>query len=312
MGQLGRIAAFVVGTLSMLGLASDGSHAEVELAPPWGTTLAEAMAEAEVQAAACARLGFRCNTKAPAPNELVAGRSTCSGEVPVMAWRRAKELSDSTARAASLALLAGSSEPFDCTGNACSMVLRTRTPQEKQSGVSTLSVCRVQVVKGVAGAPAPCEEALKEHASGGLLVRAQVGNSFISCSMGLRDFDAVFHGRGSDLSGVRRMLMEVLAAKPFNLAVMEDRGGVVGTRTQLASEVLKGWREWVTVRVDVDARESDAGTSISTTLLVGKQAAAEREAWTPPSESQEAAYLLALRNELQRRGALLTTGLLRR
>ena len=312
MGQLGRMATVASCALALLVVAAaDSGQAEILVAPPWGTTLSEAAAEASAHAAGCARPGAGCSARAPTLREIATGPS-CSDHVPVIAWRRASDLSDSNAWTSKLSLLADSREPFDCSWSTCSMVLRTNAMHERESGVSTLSICRVQLVRGVSGAPEWCQEASKMRGSAAHLVRAQVGNSFISCSMGLRDFDAVFQGRGSDLDSVRRVVMEVLAAKPFNLAVMEDRGAVVGTRTQLASDVLRGWREWVTVRVDVDARDRDAGASIFTTLLVGKQAAAEREAWTPPSEAQEAAYVLALRNELQRRGAMLTTGVGRR
>jgi hypothetical protein len=126
--------------------------------------------------------------------------------------------------------------------------------------------------------------------------------------MGLRDFDAMFKGRAGDILSVRKLVGEVLRAKPFNLTVMEDGKAIVGTRAHVASEVLAGWREWITVRVDLDISGDDAGTSIFTTMLVSKQATTSREAWTPPSEPQEAAYLLALQNAFRDRGGVLSTG----
>ena len=300
----------LAGMAMCAGMAASATEAVLEVRS--GSMLADTIAEAKAQPTLCAQPLVRCSARAQTENEAAPAATACSGARPVMAWRRADELSNGDARMADLVRLASAGERFRCAGSSCLLVVPTTVPNEPASGVSTLSVCRVQVVNGVVGAPMRCDEASRERAGGIRLLRAQVGDSYLGCSMGLPDFDAVFRGRGADLAGVRRLVTEVLAGKPFNLSVMEDRGAIVGTRKQLASEVLSGWREWVTVRVDIDARNADAGTTITSTLLVGKRAAAEREAWTAALESQESAYLLALRSALQQRGADLSTGLSRR
>jgi hypothetical protein len=300
------LLALVAGTVAAPATLGD---ANVELTNAWGHTLAEATAEAQLYSGTCKSPGSSCRPLALSPSELVSALDACSGGVPTLGWRRADELKGAERFAAGLRRDAAARALLDCRGPTCLTVLPTTTPREKEQGVSTLSVCSVKLVVGMPGPPSRCQEALKQNARSGLLIRGQVGQPFNSCSMGLRDFDAVFKNRGADVASVRKLVGEVLRAKPFNLTVMEDRNALVGIRAHLPSDVMIGWREWVTVRVEIDTRGTDAGTTIYTTMLVSKQASANREAWTPPSEPQEGAYLRALRDELQRRGGVLVAGI---
>lgn len=244
------------------------------------------------------------------PRQLMPVSTSCGSTLVTPAWRHARELKDADRYVADLQRRAAARELSDCEGSHCLVVVRTVLPggKETESGVSSLSVCRVDLVQSVSSPPVVCSEALKQHPRGGLLLRAALGNTTNMCSMGLRDFDAVFSGRASDVAAVRKLVGDVLRAKPFNLTVMEEGSALVGTRAHVASELLAGWREWTTVRVDVDARGADAGAIISTLVLVSKQATTSREAWTPASEPQDAAYVTALRKAFESRGASLTTG----
>lgn len=284
------------------------STKDIELASPWGATLVDAIAEAKLQAETCAKFPKECSSDPLSPRQLVPESEPCGSQSNLAAWRHANELTNGQNYVAYLQRLTRARKIFDCIDSRCLVLINTSTPDERENSVKTVSVCQVQMVNGVPGAPSRCQEALKEHARSGSLIRGQVGHFFTSCSMGLRDFDAIFVDRAHEVALVRKLVGEVLRAKPFNLAVMEDGKALVGTRAQLASDVLTGWREWVTVRVDIDTRGNDAGTTIFTTMLVSKQASSNREAWTPPSESQEATYILTLRNAFERGGATLSTG----
>jgi hypothetical protein len=293
---------------STAGPAALGSE-EVELINPWGDTLADASTQAQSYAQNCRKPDNACRPTPLSQNQLVPPFDGCSNNVtPIIAWRQADDLKDVDRFVADLERQSATHDLFDCSGTTCLVVVPTIAIGEKESGVSTLSVCRVQIVLGVPGPPSRCQEVLKRAKRGGVLLRGQVGESFTGCRIGLRDFDAVFEGGASDLRSVRNLVGEALRASPFDLSVMEDGNAVVGTRAQMPSAILAGWREWVTVRAEIDARGSDAGTAIITTILVSKQATAGREAWTPASEPQEEAYLRALRNEFQRRGGVLSTG----
>jgi hypothetical protein len=284
------------------------STEEVVLLDEWGSRLADARAEARLHSEGCRKPDSSCVPKPLAPRELVPASEPCSGVSRVMGWRYAEELGGATREAAELRQHAATRELFDCSGTACLVVVHTTTPLEKEKDVQTLSICSVQVVRGVPGAPSRCQEALKLQPGSSLLLRGEIGSAHVSCSMGMRDFDAVFGGRAADMGAVRQLVGDVLRAKPFNLNVMEEGEALVGTRQQLPSDVLDGWREWVTVRVDINARGTDVGTSIITWMLVSKQATGRRDAWTPPTEPQEAAYVQALRSAFERRGGVLGTG----
>jgi hypothetical protein len=282
------------------------SPTKVELVADWGDTFINATAEAQLRAQTCQAPGNRCQ---PTPLSLrrIASEHGCGASVEV-GWRRAGDLKDADRYVAELQRLAATRELFDCSGSVCLAVVPTILQDERQSDVDTFSVCEVEVVQGVSGPPSRCQEALKQQKRTGVLLRGNVGSLISLCSMGLRDFDAVFKNKADNLSSVRKLVDEVLRAKPFNLTVMEDGDALIGTRAHLASEVLAGWREWVTVRVEIRSYGADASATIYTNMLVSKQATTSREAWSPPSEPQEAAYLLTLRNEFQRRGGLLRTG----
>jgi hypothetical protein len=137
------------------------------------------------------------------------------------------------------------------------------------------------------------------------LVRSIVDRVSISCSMGLRDFDAVFQNGVRNEEGVRKIVRKVLTSNPFNLSVGAEGRAIVATRAFLPSSVFEGWREWISVRVSFASEGNSLGASIATNILVSKQNTTARDSWSPSSEQQQAAYLAALRREFERNGALL-------
>ena len=302
------IAAFTFAVASLHAAPVVLAPEAVEMNSEHGSTYADARLEAARLSKACRAPGNACDAAALKASALVPQVAVCGDRDDSAVWRLAQELSDGGSQSERLQRLALSREVFDCCGPACLAVLPTTWPSDARRDLSTLSVCRVLVVGDVAGPPNGCREALKKAKGAATLLRGKAGNAITSCSMGLRDFDAVFRGRAGDVAAVRKLVGEVLHAKPFQLAVMEDGDAIVGTRAHLASDVMRGWREWVTVRVEVDVRKEDVGTSIFTTMLVSKQATASRDAWSPPSEPQEATYIAALRDALLRRGGALSTG----
>lgn len=254
-----RHAAFAALTFALgtaMGAPVVYGPVEVEVVNVVGSTFAEAEAQVLDSEQACRAPSSACGTTAMPPRQLMPVSASCGSTLATPGWRRARDLNDADRYIAKLQSRATARELFDCEGSSCLVVVPTvpSDGKEKEGGASTLSVCSVQVVKSVPSPPIVCAEALKQHPRSGVLLRVALGNSSNMCSMGLRDFDAVFKGRAGDVAAVRKLVGEVLRAKPFNLTVMEEGSALVGTRAHVASELLPGWREWTTVRVDVDAR----------------------------------------------------------
>jgi hypothetical protein len=270
---------------------------------------ADATAEAARNAAQCAQTPAGCARQAPAPRSLVEDRMSCGGGTSVFGWRKAEDLTDGVAKVRELTDRATRREVFACAdGTSCLGLFFTTGGRDGAAGITTVSVCRLRVIAGQQGAPTACEEAAKTQPGQAALVKALVGQGMTACSMGMPDFDVVFTGSAADADAVRRLVQEVLQSAPFNLAVAKFGDSLMGTRTQLASLVMTGWREWVTVRADVESRAGRVGVTLSTTLLVSKQASASREAWSPPETALESRYLNALRQALQRRGGSIELG----
>jgi hypothetical protein len=265
-------------------------------------TLADAYAQARVP---CVPPGSTCSERPVALREAVRPANECGAITPTLSWKSTADLRDGLAYAAEVQRYAATRQLFGCTGHNCLVVVGVTAKREHDQAVKTLAVCSVETIDGTPGPPTRCEEVLKRQPQQGMFLRVKMGLTSTQCSMGLRDFDAVFKGRAQEIVSVRNDVGGVLRARPFNLSVIEDQGALVGTRAQAASEVLPGWREWVTLRVELTVRGVDVGASIFSTMLVSKQASADREAWTPPSEPLEESYLLALRRKLEQRGAVL-------
>jgi hypothetical protein len=129
------------------------------------------------------------------------------------------------------------------------------------------------------------------------------------CSMGRPDFALLYVSRTSlPQPELQAIVTTVLANGPFNLTVERQRASIWATRTQAPSEVLRPYREWVTVRVDVAEAYIDAGQHrergmqmkalglvLASTILVNRQNTSRREDWAAASEMQERAYLDAIR-----------------
>jgi hypothetical protein len=222
-------------------------------------------------------------------------------------WRNQNDLTGGRRFVERVEELASSRRVFECSGRTCLVVVPTVPPEETDTNAKHFSLCQVTAVGHNYGPPTLCQELLFSDNST-TLIAAVTGLVFHACMMGVRDFDAVFKNRGRDLTGIRSLVENVLKGKPFNLVVAEEGEDVLGTRAFLPSEVISGWREWVTVRVGIEASRKDAGITIATTILVSKQNSPDRESWTAPSDQQEASYVAALRDAFVKRGGVLTIG----
>ena len=298
-----RSAVALMAMLPILAFCQTLSNHDVLLELEWGaTTMASATMESANSSAMCRRSDRQCAPGAPSLTQLAYEGPGCS-QKHAFSWRLANELSDGVSFIKRVKTLADSRKLSDCSGKRCLVVvptISTKVP-ESEPGVETLSVCKVELVTARSGPPNSCQEIVK-LGKGRQLVKSITANAMVGCSMGMRDFDAVFSSLANDSERIRKTVESILSASPFNLSVEREGDAVLGTTSFASSSVLKGWREWIVVRVDLKTRGDTVGATIATNILVSKQNTTSRESWTPSSDQQEATYLSALKKAFEKQG----------
>lgn len=199
---------------------------------------------------------------------------------------------------------------FDCEDLICH-VLVEGVNEKQDSTEITYAVCRVDRVGDVIGAPRWCEQMaiiLGEE----IWLHAIIGSYSVAYAMGRPDFSL----RILPISPSHALPTMKVVAKAIDgafrdppLALESQSLGdnaIIAAASFRVSPVLEGWREIVTIRVDL--REAywngpgAIGVIISTTLYVNRQNTSAPRDWSLPTRQQEVLYLAQIRRQI--RGAV--------
>jgi len=172
-----------------------------------------------------------------------------------------------------------------------------------------LAECRITKTSAGLGAPKYCRlVAVREN--GAWYLNAIVNWDRRSPNLGRRDFDIAVEGRIQDRVGsIYKIMTLALASEPLYLSVeQQSNGDVVGIASYRASTVLKGWREIVTIRLQVEAEVDKFARDhtskalrvyVISTLYVNRQNTDKPSDWSLPTRMQESLWMNAVRSNLK-------------
>lgn len=189
---------------------------------------------------------------------------------------------------------------FDCEGPDCLTIVSTLNPEK---GEKILALCPISNVKGVIGAPENCTEiVVLTHGKPWIL--AIVRSYMIQMALGLPDFDIKIYSKPAlRTDSVFGVIQDSLTAPPLMLFTeRHSPRTLIALASHRASPLLVGWREWVTVRIDLDYFRYEEppylGMTVSTTIYVNRQNTDRPSDWTLPSAQQQNMYVEEIRNKL--------------
>jgi hypothetical protein len=233
--------------------------------------------------------------KSPGP---IKGNVVSTGWVPIGEVHDGKELLE-TWRA-----LSESGAPFDCDGEICHVMVKA-SDNPQQSTERTYAVCNVVRIHGVVGAPSGCDQMVIENRSV-IWLKAILGSDMVLASMGLPDFSLRIRGVPPtySLPSTRDIAASVGSALKGSILGLESETSgdeaVIGSASFRVSPVLSGWREILTVRVDLRrenwSKPETIGVTISTTIYVNRQNTDNPRDWSLPSQEQESTYINEIRD----------------
>jgi hypothetical protein len=212
--------------------------------------------------------------------------------------------------------LADTQAIFDCHGtDSCSIVVKT-------TGFDGLAHCEVEVMKGLVGAPTWC----------GLLGFREAGRTFIQVPIGQEKPYEIPRPKGGGRADfaikivgtvcpreavVNALVLKALKDSPLNLKLeMKSGGRILGAASGRRSSILKGWREFISVRLDVSACRSlyvylgaessyeremrGYGVTVATSLYVNRQNTDRPSDWTMPTDEQSDQWVEGVRDNLRK------------
>jgi hypothetical protein len=97
-----------------------------------------------------------------------------------------------------------------------------------------------------------------------------------------------------------------LRSRPLNLEIeVESSKIILGMASRRPSQILSGWHEIVTVRVDISdsisqGKPSSAAIKISTTVYVNRQNTDRPSDWTLPTRQQEILWVESIRKNIRK------------
>jgi len=201
--------------------------------------------------------------------------------------------------------LARSGEPFDCKGPICHLIVQGVS---KDNSETYYAVCQVAKVKAIVGAPEQCHQIIIVTKQT-IWLQAITGSSVVKHKVGLPDFTYTVHGVPPEykLPSNDPVLKELQKAfqhtKIALISELYEENTLIANASYRVSPILPGWREIVTVRVDLRrtswSEPAFLGVTISTTLYVNRQNTDRPQDWQLPSEQQETQYLSEIRNRMK-------------
>lgn len=200
--------------------------------------------------------------------------------------------------------LAETGHVFSCLENECLIVLKLDSIYGTPSNHEVLGVCEIDKIGSSLGSPHSCRELLVDNGNE-ILLPFTAGYSKYSCVAGRPDFDYII--AGNDSLSKEHIVSETLAALkevPWNLVTEVRRGQIRGIADHQWSKILVGWKENITITLDLYDIEFDDedvnifGIEVTTTITVNRQNTSSHLDWTQPSDTQNAVYIGTLRETL--------------
>jgi hypothetical protein len=213
-------------------------------------------------------------------------------------WTPLKDVSHGEAHLTAWTKLVASGSIFSCDQLACFTIIRAISETGKERILAECSIAN----QALMGAPQDCKPLVITF-GGNSWMAATVGSRDEMASMGRPDFTLTIRHK-SPLSGstILRAIETALTGAPLLLSATRVETTLIGTAEYRSSPILPGWRELVTVRVDVTSSRhfSDyTGVTISTTLYVNRQNTVQPADWHLPTPAQEQAYSRAILSDLK-------------
>jgi len=220
---------------------------------------------------------------------------TLRGEQTLRSWRQ----------------FAASGQLFECTERGdCEIIVHT------PEGLAYCSITKMR--SGKLGAPKYCDPLVVKD-NGVLFLSIIEGHLNLSPSEGRKDFDLIVYSQLThQKSRIEKVLIQALASHPLSLSTeLQPSGDILGVASYRTSEVLKGWREIVTIRLQTSLEAPSQyrrrrpmteppvdvaqfiGVEVITTVYVNRQNSTRRADWSLPTEAQETLWSLALRANLK-------------
>lgn len=245
------------------------------------------------------------------PEQLIRDRATCSTSGKEYSLAPAKAVPSFTkAMLSHWYAAANQGDLSSCQGPYCITIVRNTAPKHsnKQAVMDSLSSCAIANINGKTGAPENCETIFAATKTS-KYVQAIVGEGQDECNaaIGRPDFNLIIEGVPKrKRTDVLTYIIDRLQAVPLNLTANMFPHFVFGVSDRRLSPILSGYRERVTVRVDVDDINSAGelileGMMISTDLLVNRQNTDQPSEWHAPSEQQQETYVSAIRATLKQK-----------
>jgi hypothetical protein len=190
----------------------------------------------------------------------------------------------------------------DCVNGYCIIIVQAvvtgRRWLSTDVGADGLAACEVGFVADKWGAPVHCSLIyLATHKDLYVAVKAERVTTL--AYVGRPGFDIRLAGIKAEVPELLRASKAGLESKPLDLPVDLRNQFALGVADARSSVIFPGYREIVTVRVDMAARYSTACAVISTDLLVNRQNTDAPTDWHRPSSQQQSSYIAAVKSALK-------------
>jgi hypothetical protein len=192
----------------------------------------------------------------------------------------------------------------DCVNGYCIIVVPALITGwrwlSRDVGAKGLAACEVATVADKRGVPVHCS-ILYLTTDTDRYVAVKAGPVTAEAMVGRPDFDLRLVGTNVEIPELLRVSKAGLESKPLDLTVGLQNQFALGV-TDIdgrPSVIFPGYREIVTVRVDMVAAPSAVCATISTNLLLNRQNTAAPTDWHMPSWEQQSSYVAAVKTALK-------------
>ncbi len=258
---------------------------------------------------------FRCLDTQSGPRFLPPFPVVLPHKMPsaVFSWAPLKDTFGGGTATAEWKSIADVGEPFDCEDEKCRAIVRVFS-RNRGGREDALASCELAFVGEILGPPRDCEVvAIIGRMDTWVKVVAGYSGAFTSDAVSATSSAVVVSAQPSgmivpgppalNLSAVIAQAEKALRSAPLALRTHVLPNSVVGAAQPRRSSVLRGWFEWVDVRVDVQdaVREQKPAFELTATvhMYVNKQNTPSPKDWRMPDEQLYLAYREAVHANLR-------------